>query len=337
VSGRLAVQDALDKHTKRAIDRNRSVRRGVITSLHPITVDVTGFDHALTATDDFEMSQWMIAYNQGTKLRVGDTVLLHQEEHEWVMVDVISDALIGSLGGAAAGAAAGGAGALAGAIVASRGWRNGALALTTSGWNKVPLDSTSYDTGGMVSGGRINISVAGYYQVNANAFANGVGAGFRATCGIAKNGTIVVQGVDQTTYASVYNGSEANDVIYCVAGDFLELNLWTSAGTSSLGIFGSWNNFLSCVLVTAGAGPQGPPGPVGPPGTLPPGSGDQTYVFTQISGAVTWTIAHNLAKFPSVTIVDSASNELVADVHHVDNNNLTITFANATAGRAFMN
>ena len=122
MSGRLAVQDALDKHAKRVVDRHRAVRRGTVVDLTPLTVDVNDFDHPLTYQDDFEMSQWMVAYNQGTKLRVGDTVLLHQEEHEWVLVDVISDATVGSLGAGAAAAAV--AGTTQAGVVAARAWRS---------------------------------------------------------------------------------------------------------------------------------------------------------------------------------------------------------------------
>src|SRR5215471_3577135 len=60
------------------------------------------------------------------------------------------------------------------------------------------------------------------------------------------------------------------------------------------------------------------------------GSGDRTYAYTQVSAATTWNVAHNLGKFPSVSVVDTGSNQLLVDVHYVDTNNLTISLASPT-------
>jgi hypothetical protein len=336
VSGRLAVQSALEKHSKRVVDRHRAVRRGMVTSLHPLTVDVSGFDHPLTQTDDFEMSQWMVAYNQGTKLRVGDTVLLHQEEHEWVLVDVISDATVGSLG--AGGPAAAAAGVTQAGVVAARAWRSAAWQ-PASGFQAIPVDTVEYDSGSNINLAQnaFIVTVAGYYQVSVGACVQNSASAFNAQVGVVVNGSVThaLEGAPNVGGQAMYPVMSATDIVRCVAGDRIQAYFWAS--TTPPAMAQAQSNFLAVALITVGAGPQGPPGPVGPPGSLPPGSGDQNYVFTQVSGAVTWTVAHNLAKYPSVTIVDSANNELVADVHHVDQNNVTISFANATAGKAYIN
>jgi microcystin-dependent protein len=76
-------------------------------------------------------------------------------------------------------------------------------------------------------------------------------------------------------------------------------------------------------------GPAGPAGPQGPPG--------QSYVFTQATPSTTWSIAHNLGVFPSVSVVDTGGTELLASVQYVDANNITVTFGGATSGKAYLN
>jgi hypothetical protein len=91
VSGRVALKDALDHHAQRAIERHQTVHRGSITSLHPLTVDVFGYDIPLTLDDDFDLSQWMTMYQKSVGLKLGDLALMHQHDSDWVMVDVVSD------------------------------------------------------------------------------------------------------------------------------------------------------------------------------------------------------------------------------------------------------
>ena len=68
---------------------------------------------------------------------------------------------------------------------------------------------------------------------------------------------------------------------------------------------------------------------------------DKTFVFTQGVAATTWTIQHNLGKFPSVGVVDTinvANGQLYyGDVKYIDSNNLTVTFAAAFSGKAYLN
>lgn len=64
---------------------------------------------------------------------------------------------------------------------------------------------------------------------------------------------------------------------------------------------------------------------------------DKTYVHTQISAIATWTVVHNLAKYPSVTVVDSGDSVVIGDVDYIDNNNLTIKFSAAFGGKAYLN
>jgi len=67
------------------------------------------------------------------------------------------------------------------------------------------------------------------------------------------------------------------------------------------------------------------------------GAQDKDFTFFQNSGAATWTIAHNLNKFPSVMITTAAGEKVEADVSHTDKNNLTISFSGAISGYAYLN
>lgn len=49
------------------------------------------------------------------------------------------------------------------------------------------------------------------------------------------------------------------------------------------------------------------------------------------------TITHELAKFPSVTTVDSAGSHLVGDVQHIDINSFTLTFSASFQGKVYIN
>jgi hypothetical protein len=64
---------------------------------------------------------------------------------------------------------------------------------------------------------------------------------------------------------------------------------------------------------------------------------DKHYAHNQSSASATWTITHNLNKFPSVTVVLSTGQKGYGDVTYVDENNLTISFTGAESGKAYMN
>lgn len=64
---------------------------------------------------------------------------------------------------------------------------------------------------------------------------------------------------------------------------------------------------------------------------------DKNYVYTQRSASESWDIVHNLNKYPSITIVDSANNTVVGDITYVSPNEVTIKFIGAFSGKAFLN
>jgi len=64
---------------------------------------------------------------------------------------------------------------------------------------------------------------------------------------------------------------------------------------------------------------------------------DKTYIHEQATASSTWTIQHNLNKYPAVSVVDSSGNEVITDVTYTDLNNLTITMTAAFKGKAYLN
>ena len=66
-------------------------------------------------------------------------------------------------------------------------------------------------------------------------------------------------------------------------------------------------------------------------------AGDKNFVFNQAVASATWTVQHNLNKFPSCTMALSTGQQGYGDVTFIDENNLTITFAGAESGKAYIN
>lgn len=66
-------------------------------------------------------------------------------------------------------------------------------------------------------------------------------------------------------------------------------------------------------------------------------TGDKTYVHHQSTPALVWDITHNLDKFPSVTIVDSAGAVVMGDVTYESENKLKVAFTAEFGGSAYLN
>ena len=62
-----------------------------------------------------------------------------------------------------------------------------------------------------------------------------------------------------------------------------------------------------------------------------------TFVFSQNQASNRWEIHHELKKYPSVTIVDSAGTVVIGNVQYVDENNVVCTFSAPFSGIAYLN
>ena len=63
----------------------------------------------------------------------------------------------------------------------------------------------------------------------------------------------------------------------------------------------------------------------------------ETFVFEQGIASDEWVIEHNLNKYPSVSVVDSANNVITPEVEYIDLNNIVVRMNGATTGKAFLN
>lgn len=63
----------------------------------------------------------------------------------------------------------------------------------------------------------------------------------------------------------------------------------------------------------------------------------KTTVFEQGEATDTWSIQHNLHKYPSVILVDSAGTAFFAEVTYDSLDHLTVKINGATKGKAYLN
>jgi hypothetical protein len=68
-----------------------------------------------------------------------------------------------------------------------------------------------------------------------------------------------------------------------------------------------------------------------------PGGNDLHFTYNQVFPSSQWTVQHDLGKFPSVSVADSAGSIVMGQVEYIDENSLILTFVSAFAGVAYLN
>ena len=63
----------------------------------------------------------------------------------------------------------------------------------------------------------------------------------------------------------------------------------------------------------------------------------KTFVFEQGFASSEWVINHNLDKYPSITLVDTAGTIFIGQVVYNDFDNCTVKINGATKGKAYLN
>ena len=61
------------------------------------------------------------------------------------------------------------------------------------------------------------------------------------------------------------------------------------------------------------------------------------YLHDQQTSSATWVVTHNMNKYPSINIVDTANDIIMGEVRYNSLNQLTITFTAAVSGKAYLN
>tara|TARA_R110000796_G_scaffold17669_4_gene54251 strand:- start:1564 stop:2025 length:462 start_codon:yes stop_codon:yes gene_type:complete len=64
---------------------------------------------------------------------------------------------------------------------------------------------------------------------------------------------------------------------------------------------------------------------------------DKHFVHTQGTSSASWVVDHNLKKFPSVTVVDSAGTVVIGQVDYESLNQVTLIFKASFSGKAYFN
>jgi hypothetical protein len=60
------------------------------------------------------------------------------------------------------------------------------------------------------------------------------------------------------------------------------------------------------------------------------------YVHTQGVANNTWVITHNLHFYPNITVQDSAGNIVEGEITYTNSDSLTVIFATAFSGEAYL-
>lgn len=77
-------------------------------------------------------------------------------------------------------------------------------------------------------------------------------------------------------------------------------------------------------------------GPAGPPGQDGVGA-DARYTHDQASPSLLWTVSHNLGKYPTPVIVDSAGTTVEGKITFITINQLTCEFTSLFSGKVYCN
>lgn len=64
---------------------------------------------------------------------------------------------------------------------------------------------------------------------------------------------------------------------------------------------------------------------------------DKNYLHKQTVPSKLWVIKHDLGKYPAVSIMDSAKNEIVGEIIYHNENSLTAKFNGEFSGKATLN
>lgn len=64
---------------------------------------------------------------------------------------------------------------------------------------------------------------------------------------------------------------------------------------------------------------------------------DKNFVYKQSSASDMWTVVHNLGKYPSITVVDSAGTVVVGEIVLQTTEQAVISFNGAFSGKAYCN
>lgn len=64
---------------------------------------------------------------------------------------------------------------------------------------------------------------------------------------------------------------------------------------------------------------------------------DKHFTYIQNLASDYWLIQHNLSKYPSVTVIDSAGTVVICEIEYIDGNNIALRMSAPFSGVAYLN
>lgn len=156
----------------------------------------------------------------------------------------------------------------------------------------------------------------------------------------ANNNTYTLKNVNANNIISAQQGLLSIYKTNSISGSF-STSLLTSSRTYQLpdasGTIALTTDIPDPITLTT-IGTSGPATLIGDVLNIPEySSGDKTYVFIQSTPAATWTITHNLNKYPSVSVVNTNNIIVYGQTTYINANELQIEFSAGFSGKAYMN
>ena len=177
-------------------------------------------------------------------------------------------------------------------------------------------DTTGYITGSIAfaNGGAANVPLNSITTFNIGAFdlrSPTLDSGDWITTALLNSDVLLTQCDDLNNWA-IYSWDSA--AVTGVKGEY-QIGLSFRAGSGSL--IADEDYFISLLSYA--------------------GEGDLHFTYVQGVAATTWNIQHNLGKFPSITVIDTANTVVTGEYTYDDINNVTLTFSAGFAGKAYLN
>jgi len=126
------------------------------------------------------------------------------------------------------------------------------------------------------------------------------------------------------------------DVVVVVEPQIRVVEVTAQPGHASLEVIADPETRLIEVIEPGPQGPKGNQGEKGEQGEQGP-AGDLTREHQQNSAADVWTIDHDLGKRPSVTVIDSAGDEVEGAVSYPSLARVVVRFSAPFSGTAYLN
>lgn len=148
---------------------------------------------------------------------------------------------------------------------------------------------------------------------------------------------------ERTALASNYNSGDEGILVYDITADLFYVwdgNQWVQVNLSPgqlTQLQAAYDNIITGITVS----------PINPEQAMITLSKlnavpitytyERAYIHDQLAPAAIWNVAHNLNKYPSVSVVDSAYEEVIGEVLYIDANNLQVKFTAPFSGQAYIN